>query len=1143
MRSVRGEGRWPFNTVTALVDGELVRPKQHDDGGQEIRTRCPVHGSDHPDSLTIREYPSGAVKLLCASCQQADLAEYYGLTLADLARGPDGEGLTNGSGQDDKRGTDIANAELLAAKYASSLRYTDAVGWLQWTGKTWEPSDGAVVTAIRNLAEFQYISAIAEPDQDRAARLKKNAAAMESASRVFGLAKIAQAHPQFYTQMSAFDADPWLLGTPNGVVDLRTGELRPHKAGDLISKHTAIEYVPDARAAAWDDFLGEATAGKEGLEPFLRRAAGYTLTGTTLEEALFLVHGPASAGKSTFVEALRAALGDYGGGVPFEALTSDSHTGGHNEPIARLVGKRMVVASEGSRHQRLKEGLIKSLTGGDIVSASFKSRRVFEYTPIFKLWLSTNHVPHAESDDSGLWRRVKKVPFENVPKVLNPRRKYELMQEPHNLRAILAWAVRGCLEWQREGLNPPACVTRATAALRRDMDPLADFFDACCVFGPDYSATNAALRNEYEAWSDEIGLAARYRVSPKRMAQGLQERGCVQRRQSQRAWCGVRLRTDDDPDSQEASPTSDTYDTFDSSSQVIPIEEDIGSNRESAVKSVVTVGVSLIADPPAALAVARECIAAGTVGVDTETRGLDPHADMPRVLRTVQLATEQSVYVVDCDRAGVDWLAPLLAETRRLVFQNAAFDLQMFMGAGLRLPRDIGGRLFDTMLAAQLLNGGAPHGGNSLAALAERYLGVTLDKAERLSDWSQELTPEQVAYAAKDAEVLLPLMRKLEAGLEAEGLTQAATIEFYALPAFASMQFNGFPIDVSRMAAAVDTAKAEAAEVEAKLEAEAGRAINWKSPKQVLTLLHERGHNVAKTDDRTLAELAERDNLARLLQDFRGAVKRVGMYSGKFAKRVHPVTGRIHPNLRQIGAATGRVSCAEPNLQQVPRAPEYRACFRVPEGRAMVKADYSQIELRVAALLAGEDKMLAAFESGADLHQITADAVGVSRQIAKSLNFGLLYGMGVARLQSYILATTGTHLTEDEAAAIRGRFFRAFPKLRRWHQVAGNGPSDVRSLTGRLRRGVERFTDKLNTPVQASAADGLKVALATLYEAGYGPQMILTVHDEIVFEVPTEESETVTKQATRLMVESMATVLGGGVKVEVEAKAGESWNV
>src|SRR5262249_14699664 len=224
-----------------------------------------------------------------------------------------------------------------------------------------------------------------------------------------------------------------------------------------------------------------------------------------------------------------------------------------------------------------------------------------------------------------------------------------------------------------------------------------------------------------------------------------------------------------------------------------------------------------------------------------------------------------------------------------------------------------------------------------------------------------------------------------------------------------------------------------------------------------------------KTDDDALAAVDH--PLAALLRAHRSASKRVSTYGSEWAGKAYH-DGRLFAGWKQIGADPGRMVCSSPNLQNLPRDPRYRRCIVAPPGRVLIKADYSQIELRIAARISGDKALLDAYARGLDVHTLTAQRIlgkeevtKADRQTAKSLNFGLLYGMGAKGLRAYALSNYGVELTEDEARGYREAFFDTYAGLRRWHRSVPEAPADTRTLTGRRRQGVARFTEKLNTPV------------------------------------------------------------------------------
>ncbi len=568
---------------------------------------------------------------------------------------------------------------------------------------------------------------------------------------------------------------------------------------------------------------------------------------------------------------------------------------------------------------------------------------------------------------------------------------------------------------------------------------------------------------------------------------------------------------------------------------------------------------TLLLTPADVAAVLPSILAAKSVGLDTETTGLNPLHDR---LRLVQLATSDRVYILDAFRCDARVLGPLLTQGPRLVGHNLKFDLRFLASTGLEVPA--GERLFDTQLAAQLLGAGTADGylnRSGLAAVVARLLDETVAKTEQKSDWAGPLTADQLAYAARDAAILLPLAARLDAELAAADLQHVAGLEMRALPALVWLEQTGAPFEAEAWVALSDNAVAEQVRLEQELTALTGSTdlfgsstINWASPPQVLKVLRARGHEITHTDEEALARLAEFEPLARLLLAYREASRRASLYGIGFLQHVAPTTGRIHAEYLQLGSRAGRMSCQRPNLQQVPREPAYRAYFRSAAGRMLVKADYSQIELRIAAELTGDARMLAAYQASEDLQTVTAAAVlgraggavrPEDRQAAKALNFGLLYGMGATTLREHAAHNYGIQLTPTEAEQFRQRFFETYGGLRRWHREQPRGTVETRTLAGRRRLAVERFTEKLNSPVQGTGADGLKAALALLWETRDrcpSAAPVLCVHDEIVVECDAADAEA----ARTWLVDAMRRGMGSflrRVPVEVEAQVGADWSM
>jgi DNA polymerase-1 len=546
-----------------------------------------------------------------------------------------------------------------------------------------------------------------------------------------------------------------------------------------------------------------------------------------------------------------------------------------------------------------------------------------------------------------------------------------------------------------------------------------------------------------------------------------------------------------------------------------------------------------------------------SVGLDLETTGLDPRADRIRLL-SVSVDTVDGgrfAYLVDCNRLDPSPLFPALTGAT-LVGHNLAFDLGFLARLGFRPGKAVR----DTMLLSQVLYAATHTKGTAfikhgLKDCFERELALKLDKDQQDSVWSGSLSPQQLAYAANDVDVLAPLHAALTAKLTDAGLQQAADLECRALPTVVWMAGQGVPFDRARWQALTATAAADSPRLAAELDSMApekpdglfGGKWNWDSPEQVKQALALVGCPVESTADDVLAGLD--NSLANLLRDYRDARKRETTYGLEWASKHVKADGRIYAKWSQLGATSGRMACGEPNMQNLPRG-EYRKCFRAPTGRVLVKADYSQIELRIAAKVSGDDALLEAYQRGDDLHTLTAkhvldiqEVTKQHRQLAKAVNFGLLYGMGAKAFRVYARTNYGVELTEAEAEQYREAFFRAYPGLRRWHRSMGKLPVDSRTLTGRRVLKVERFSEKLNMPVQGTGADGLKLALALLWDRRDevpGAVPIMAVHDELVIEAPEEHGEKAKAWIKQAMLDAM-TPLVAPVPVVIEVTVARTW--
>lgn len=406
----------------------------------------------------------------------------------------------------------------------------------------------------------------------------------------------------------------------------------------------------------------------------------------------------------------------------------------------------------------------------------------------------------------------------------------------------------------------------------------------------------------------------------------------------------------------------------------VPVEDALTGSR-----------VVVVASAPEFEEVVSRCREAAAVGVDCETTGLDPHTDRVRLL---QLAVPGTVWVADVWRTGVPpAVAALMADPSvRKVFHHGSFDLKFLRTCGIRAVHSVA----DTMIAAQLLACGLTRKSFSLEAVVEEHLGLKLDKALGVSDWSGPLSGDQLLYAARDAAVLLPLWEALSAKLSGLGLERAAALEFGCLPAVADLEYAGVYLDLPAWRALGEELTRERDGLRERLSRElvlpgtedlfgVSQPANPNSPQQVKVALEALGVRVPDTRESTLKAVAGDHPAVRALLECRGLEKLISAFVEKFPQHVNPATGRIHATYDQCRTAAGRFACRDPNVQQVPRDARFRRCFRAPEGKALVICDYSQIELRIAAALSGDKEMIGAYRRGEDLHVLTAALVSGKR--------------------------------------------------------------------------------------------------------------------------------------------------------------------
>ena len=405
-----------------------------------------------------------------------------------------------------ERFSDTANATRLAGRCAGVAKFCGSLGWLIFNGRKWEVDErDRIIEYAKDVAHLNVAEAMEEPDDEAREALVDAARKCLQEPRIRAMVSLAQSDPRVRIVVNELDLDPWLLNVQNGTLDLRTGVVRPHNPEDLIAKIAPVDYDPAAVCPIWDAFLSRILAGNAGLIRFVQQAIGYSLTGVAWEQVLFLLHGNGQNGKSTLLETLTDLFGDYWTKMNSATLLDDKRSAGSaSEDVALLAGARLVTAVEIPPGRQLNVSFIKEMTGGDTVMARFLYKPSFRFRPVFKGFLAFNQKPTIRDATEGAWRRVRLIPFTvQIPEDERDRTLPEKLRA--ELPGILAWAVRGCADWLKNGLSTPPEVIEATAKYRVEQDILAGFLADCCVIGDGFEVSTKELGTTYKAWCEAAG--------------------------------------------------------------------------------------------------------------------------------------------------------------------------------------------------------------------------------------------------------------------------------------------------------------------------------------------------------------------------------------------------------------------------------------------------------------------------------------------------------------------------------------------------------------------------------------------------------------------------------------------------------------
>jgi putative DNA primase/helicase len=379
-----------------------------------------------------------------------------------------------------------------AKRYAHELRHVAAWGkWFYWDGTCWRIDETRKVFSLARALCRETAAAINKPNERRRVASAKTRAAVVS---------LAGEDRRLAAAINQWDADPWLLNTPGGVVDLRTGGVRAHRCEDYMTKITA--FAPGSACPKWKEFIAKVTGGDEKLAAYLARICGYALTGSIGEHALFFLFGLGQNGKSVFLIVISGVVGDYYRPAPIE-MFSESQTDRHPTELAMLMGARLVTAVEPEEGRRWSETRIKQLTGGDKIPARFMRQDFFEYTPQFKLFIAGNHKPGLRSVDKAIARRMNIIPFAvTIPDAEKIKDLAEILLKDEG-PGILQWMIKGCLDWQKNGLAPPDAVTVATKKYLADQNVLLTWLNERCVRDPQATTPSSLLYADWKGWAEQ----------------------------------------------------------------------------------------------------------------------------------------------------------------------------------------------------------------------------------------------------------------------------------------------------------------------------------------------------------------------------------------------------------------------------------------------------------------------------------------------------------------------------------------------------------------------------------------------------------------------------------------------------------------
>jgi len=488
--------------------------------GTGYMARCPAHDDKHP-SLKI-DQADGKILLHCfAGCRVEDIVGALGVEMGNLfEEAGEGHGRHPTISLDDEF-TDRNNARILVHELMDDVKYVPQWGWVLWDGARWRrDAEGNTVRLLARERLPQHYLKMALENAEKRKVYAQYAVKAHSRSKIENAMELAKG--DFLSLPEAFDANPWWLCAGNGVIDLQRQIVMPHMREMNMTLWTPVEYRPGAKAPVFEKFLREIFLEDEELIYYVKRALGYSITGDTSENKIFICYGSGANGKSTLLQAIGHVLGEYAVAVPQEVLVKKKYDV-HPTALAHLAGKRFALTSETDEMSVLNESRVKAITGRDTISARFLHKDYFDFEITAKVWLATNHKPVVKDTSEAMWRRIALIPF-NAFFPPEQQDKHLLEKLKDEAEGILAWLVEGCYEWQDRGLDEPDIVRNAVLEYRSEMDILQGWLEECCEIAPQARTPIKDLYESYCKYCDESGIVP---VSSRAFSAKLDEKGFI----------------------------------------------------------------------------------------------------------------------------------------------------------------------------------------------------------------------------------------------------------------------------------------------------------------------------------------------------------------------------------------------------------------------------------------------------------------------------------------------------------------------------------------------------------------------------------------------------------------------------------------